>query len=196
MEREIIRVEPFDTNFEKWGAPVSVCTRAGNMVFGDPSASAAPRSGRQLPRRRRLARRARDYGLLRDRPAVRCRSAQGWWSPQQSGGESHQPFRHESGRCSVFEVRRRCRVQLSSRPGPQPFQSGAASRHSGGLQAEMHGRIGGVARPCWVDHRLREGMSRYASTNRRYFDNARQAFDEWARALGPLPARPALPFPI
>ena len=25
MEREIIRVEPFDTNFEKWGAPVSVC---------------------------------------------------------------------------------------------------------------------------------------------------------------------------
>ena len=54
----------------------------------------------------------------------------------------------------------------------------------------------GVARPCRVDHRLREGMSRYASTNRRYFDNARQAFDEWARALGPLPARPALPFPI
>src|ERR1700732_1832449 len=33
MEREIIRVEPFSTNFEKWGAPVSVCTRAGNMVF-------------------------------------------------------------------------------------------------------------------------------------------------------------------
>lgn len=33
MEREIIHVEPFDTNFEKWGVPVSVCTRAGNMVF-------------------------------------------------------------------------------------------------------------------------------------------------------------------
>ena len=33
MEREIIRVEPFDTNFEKWGVPVSVCTRAGDMVF-------------------------------------------------------------------------------------------------------------------------------------------------------------------
>ena len=33
MEREIIRVEPFDSNFEKWGAPVSTCTRAGNMVF-------------------------------------------------------------------------------------------------------------------------------------------------------------------
>jgi 2-iminobutanoate/2-iminopropanoate deaminase len=33
MEREIIRVEPFDTNFEKWGTPVSLCTRAGDMVF-------------------------------------------------------------------------------------------------------------------------------------------------------------------
>ena len=27
-------VEPIDSNFEKWGAPVaSTCTRAGNMVF-------------------------------------------------------------------------------------------------------------------------------------------------------------------
>ena len=33
MEREIIRVEPYASNFEKWGAPVSVCTRAGPMVF-------------------------------------------------------------------------------------------------------------------------------------------------------------------
>ena len=33
MQREIIRVEPIDSNFEKWGAPVSTCTRAGNMVF-------------------------------------------------------------------------------------------------------------------------------------------------------------------
>jgi 2-iminobutanoate/2-iminopropanoate deaminase len=33
VEREIIRVEPFDTNFEKWGAPVSTCTRAGDLIF-------------------------------------------------------------------------------------------------------------------------------------------------------------------
>jgi enamine deaminase RidA (YjgF/YER057c/UK114 family) len=33
MEREIIRDEPFDSSFEKWGAPVSACTRAGQMVF-------------------------------------------------------------------------------------------------------------------------------------------------------------------
>jgi hypothetical protein len=26
MKREIIRVEPIDSNFEKWGAPVSTCT--------------------------------------------------------------------------------------------------------------------------------------------------------------------------
>ena len=42
MEREIIRVEPFDTNFEKWGAPVSVCTRAGNMVFVSGTAAVRP----------------------------------------------------------------------------------------------------------------------------------------------------------
>ena len=33
MQREMIRFEPIDSNFEKWGAPVSTCTRAGNMVF-------------------------------------------------------------------------------------------------------------------------------------------------------------------
>jgi 2-iminobutanoate/2-iminopropanoate deaminase len=33
MEREIIRVEPFDSNFEKWGAPVSAGTRAGPVVL-------------------------------------------------------------------------------------------------------------------------------------------------------------------
>jgi hypothetical protein len=38
-------------------------------------------------------------------------------------------------------------VQLSSRPGPPPFQSGAPSRHSERLQAEALGGIGGVARP-------------------------------------------------
>ena len=33
VKREIIRVEPFDSNFEKWGVPVSTCTRAGDMIF-------------------------------------------------------------------------------------------------------------------------------------------------------------------
>ena len=44
MEREIIRVEPIDSNFEKWGAPVSTCTRAGNMVFvsGMPPSTPTP----------------------------------------------------------------------------------------------------------------------------------------------------------
>ena len=33
MQREIIRVEPIDGNVGKCGAPVSTCTRAGNMMF-------------------------------------------------------------------------------------------------------------------------------------------------------------------
>jgi hypothetical protein len=41
----------------------------------------------------------------------------------------------------------------------------------GDIQAESLGRIGGVARPCSVDPPLRQGVSRYAPTNRRYFDN-------------------------
>ena len=61
-------------------------------------------------------------------------------------------------------------VQLSSRPSPQPFQSGAPSRHPPSVQAETLCRICRVARPCSVDRRSREGTSRYASTKPRYFD--------------------------
>ena len=63
-------------------------------------------------------------------------------------------------------------VQLSSRSGPQPFQSGAPSRHPPSVQAETLCRIGGVARSRGVDRRSRERMSRYTSTKPRYFDNA------------------------
>jgi hypothetical protein len=56
-------------------------------------------------------------------------------------------------------------IQLSSRPGPQPFQSGAPSHHPAGLQAETLGRISGVARPCRVERRLRAGVSPCASVN-------------------------------
>ena len=38
-------------------------------------------------------------------------------------------------------------IQFSSRPGPQPFQSGAPSRYPPSLQAETLCRIGRVARP-------------------------------------------------
>ena len=40
------------------------------------------------------------------------------------------------------------KVQLSSRPGPQPFQSGAPSRHPSRLQAQTLCRIGRVACSC------------------------------------------------
>ena len=81
-------------------------------------------------------------------------------------------------------------VQLSSRSGPQPLQSGAASRHPAGLQAETHGRIRGVARPSGVKHRLREGMSRHASTNCRYFDNAALRASSYASTARRYPGEP------
>ena len=50
MNRELIRVEPYSTNFEKWHAPVSVAARAGNMVFvsGMPPFDHYPSRSRSL----------------------------------------------------------------------------------------------------------------------------------------------------
>ena len=42
-------------------------------------------------------------------------------------------------------------IQLSSRPGPQPFQSRAPSDHPPSLQAETLCHIGRVARPCGLN---------------------------------------------
>jgi 2-iminobutanoate/2-iminopropanoate deaminase len=33
MKREVVRVEPISSWLEKWGAPASPVTRAGNMIF-------------------------------------------------------------------------------------------------------------------------------------------------------------------
>jgi hypothetical protein len=64
------------------------------------------------------------------------------------------------------------KFKFSSRPGPQPIQSGAPSRHEASLQAETLCCLGRVARPCRGGRPLREGVSRYAGRNRRYIDNA------------------------
>ena len=103
----------------------------------------------------------------------RRRSARGRWPPQQSGGEfASAVSTTRAGDAAVSKYEDAAEIQFSSRPGPQSFQSGAASRHPAGLQAETLDRIGGVARPCSVERRLREGVSPYASANRRYFDDA------------------------
>ena len=86
------------------------------------------------------------------------RSARGRWPPQQSGGEfAPAVSTTRAGDAAVSEYEDAAEVQFSSRPGPQPFQSGAASRHPAGLQAETHGRIGRVARACSVDRRSARG---------------------------------------
>ena len=48
MKKEIIRVEPFDTNFERWGAPVSVCTKAGDTIYVSGMPPFDPQSGEVL----------------------------------------------------------------------------------------------------------------------------------------------------
>ena len=62
-------------------------------------------------------------------------------------------------------------IQLSSRPGPQPFQSGAPSRHPPGLQAETLCRIGRVA-PSRPDGCLSLGVLRHTQTSCSYSDKA------------------------
>jgi hypothetical protein len=73
-------------------------------------------------------------------------------------------FDEENGRCSGFDVRRRCRSSAQFTPGPHPVQSGAPSRHEAGLRAETLGRVGGVARTHGADRRLQASRSRNAQT--------------------------------
>src|SRR5208337_1100025 len=80
------------------------------------------------------------------------RSTRGRWPPQQSGGELASAVSTTRARhAALSKYEDAAEVQLSSRPGPQPFQSGAPSRHPADVQTETLGRIDGVARPCGVD---------------------------------------------
>ena len=95
-----------------------------------------------------------------------CRAARGRRSAQQSRREFASAVSATRTRdAALSKSEDAAEVQLSSRPGAQPIQSGAASRHPAGLQAETLDCIGGVARPCKVRRRLRAGVSRYASAN-------------------------------
>src|SRR5208337_4425946 len=60
-----------------------------------------------------------------------------------------------TGHAAVSKHEDAAKIQLSSCGGPQPFQSGAPSRHSPGFQTKTSRRVGRVARPrglvaAWV----------------------------------------------
>src|ERR1700722_5473731 len=80
------------------------------------------------------------------------------------GENSHQPFRRRERAMQQFRSMKTLQ-RFSSRPGPESFQSGAASHHPAGLQAATLDCIGGVARTCRVGRRLRAGVSSCASVN-------------------------------
>ena len=89
-------------------------------------------------------------------------------------------FGDANGRCSGFEVRRRCRSSSSSScPGAQPLQSGAPSRHEASLQAETLCCLGRVARSQRHRSPLARWRSRCMSMSLRYFDSARRADPSW-----------------
>jgi DDE domain len=86
------------------------------------------------------------------------RSAPGRWPPQQSGGEFASAVSNtRTGDAAVSKSEDAAEVQLSSRPGPQPIQSGAPSRHKANLQAETLCCLGRVARSRGIDPRSRDG---------------------------------------
>ena len=96
------------------------------------------------------------------------------------GGRTQQPRREfasavsatRTGDAALSKSGDAAEVQLNSRPGAQPIQSGAPSRHEASLQAETLCCLGRVARSRGIDRLSQDGGRAACRLSRRYFDTA------------------------
>jgi hypothetical protein len=98
-------------------------------------------------------------------------------------------FDDESAPCSVFEDA--AKIQLSSRPGPQPFESGAPSRHPSRLQAQTLCRIGRVVCSCelsedwdWTIYVVPERIAALTMPSKQFVHSLPRPENDCARVVG------------
>ena len=145
---------------KKYGAPRSIVTDGLRGIFG---------------------------GDERDRCC--CRAARGRRSTQQPRRKfASAVSATRTGNAALSKSGDAAEVQLNSRPGAQPIQSGAPSRHEASLQAETLCCLGRVARSRGIA-RLSQDEGRAACRlGRRYFDIAARtrSMASGAMCTGPL----------
>jgi hypothetical protein len=107
----------------------------------------------------------------------RCcsQSARGRWSPQQSRGEfASAVSATRTGDAAVSKSEDTAEVQLSSRPGPQPIQSGAPSRHEAKSTSRDARLLWPRGAPLGRRASLASGRVALRVSEGRYFDDAAQ----------------------
>ena len=131
----------------------------GNREARQSRGAEASQAGHEEIRASEDHRHRRTSRLFRgDERGRRRRSAGGRPSAQQSCREfASAVSATRTGDAALSKSEDAAEVQLSSRPGPQPIQSGAPSRHEASLQAEALCCLGRVARPRGIDRRSRDG---------------------------------------
>ena len=126
-----------------------------------------------------------------------CRAERGRRSTQQPRREfASAVSARRTGDAALSKSENAAEVQLNSRPGAQPIQSGAPSRHEASLQAETLCCLGRVARSRGIDRHSQDGGCAACRLSRRYFDTASitKAIVRRPPACRPLP-QPLRPHP-